>query len=227
MKHAALELEKDLDSLGLLEKAREIYSELGTRAALSYVKSSYRLLSKVYHPDLNPENKERAQLIQQRLNRVSRRIGELTDDQLLELISKGAGADREGKQRILVVEDEAGRQEIFRDILLMEGYEVKVASNGESGYRLFSRFNPDLVFTDVVLPKMSGFHLVRKIREVAPGTKVIYISGFFGLSGVKQELDEEISKYGYRTLAKPFKTSEMLDIVRGYLDAPAGVNVFV
>ena len=52
MKHQ-IDLEKELIYLGLLDKAREIYSELGDRAVLSYIRSSYRLLSKVYHPDLN------------------------------------------------------------------------------------------------------------------------------------------------------------------------------
>ena len=67
-------LERELIFLGLLEKAREIYTELGSHSALSYIKSSYHLLSKVYHPDLNPHNKEKAKVLQQRLNEISRLI---------------------------------------------------------------------------------------------------------------------------------------------------------
>ena len=55
------ELAKDLAYLGLMDKAREIYDELGDQAALSYIKNSHRLLSKVYHPDLNPGNKDSEQ----------------------------------------------------------------------------------------------------------------------------------------------------------------------
>jgi YesN/AraC family two-component response regulator len=68
------------------------------------------------------------------------------------------------------------------------------------------------------MPKMSGLELVRKIREVNPQIKVIYISGFFGINRLKRELDEDILKYGYPTLSKPFKTSEMLDLTKNYLD---------
>ena len=100
----------------------------------------------------------------------------------------------------------------------MEGYEVKVAVDGIDGYESFRKFMPDLVFTDVVMPKMSGLELVRKIRETNPNIKVIYISGLFGIKRLKQELDEDISKYGYPTMAKPFKTSEMLGLVRNYLN---------
>ena len=41
---------------------------------------------------------------------------------------------------------------------------------------------------------------------------IIYISGFFGIKKLKADLDEDILKYGYPTLSKPFKTSDMLEI---------------
>ena len=65
-----LELERELSSLGLLDKTREIYCEMGLSAAMWYIKSSYHLLSKVYHPDLNPENIEKANKVQKQLNHV-------------------------------------------------------------------------------------------------------------------------------------------------------------
>jgi len=212
-----IDLEKELIFLGLLDKAREIYSELGDRAALSYIKSSYRLLSKVYHPDLNPKNIDKAKKTQQRLNRVSHILSQMKDEELIELIKKGAKKQAKRKKKILIVEDEFGLQEIFKDIFLMEGYDVRVSVDGVNGYEVYCQFEPDLVFTDVVMPKMNGLELVKKIREVNPQIKVIYISGFFGIKRLKQELDEDIIKYGYPTLSKPFKTSEMLDLVKTYL----------
>ena len=132
---------------------------------------------------------------------------------------------------ILVVEDEFGLQEIFRDVFLMEGYNVRVAVNGDSGFQVYCEFGPDLVVTDVVMPKMSGMELIRKIRDTNSQVKVIYISGFFGINRLKRSLDEEILKYGYPTLSKPFKISVMLDLVRDYLkdglDQPASINIFV
>ena len=102
----------------------------------------------------------------------------------------------------------------------MEGYDVKVAVDGLNGFDIYKDFLPDLVFTDVVMPKMSGIELVEKIREINPDIKVIYISGFFGIRRLKEQLDRDIVKYGYPTLAKPFKTSEMLDLVKEYLKKP-------
>jgi len=212
-----IDLEKELFFLGLLDKAREIHAELGDKAGLSYIKSGCRLLSKVYHPDLNPKNTEKAKITQQSLNRVSSIISKMKDEEIIELIRKGAKKPVKRKKKILVVEDEFGLQEIFRDIFLMEGYDVRIAVDGVNGYKFYRQFEPDLLFTDVVMPNMNGLELVRKIREVNPKIKVIYISGFFGIDRMKRELDEDILRYGYPTLSKPFKISEMLDLVKSYL----------
>ena len=120
-------------------------------------------------------------------------------------------------KKILVVEDEFGLQELFRDIFQMEGYDVRIAVDGRNGYEIYREFNPDLVFTDVVMPEMSGIELVRKIREVEPGIKVIFVSGFFGIKRIKDDLLKDVKQYGYPMLAKPFKTRAMLELVKEYL----------
>jgi len=215
------ELKKELISLDLYEKAKEIYNELGERSVGSYVRSSHRLLSKVYHPDLNPENLHLAIKTQQSLNRLSVLINQMEDKEIVSLFEEiKVIDDAQLKKKILVVEDEFGLQEIFKDILKMEGYDVKVAIDGVDGFESYKEFLPDLVFTDVVMPKMSGIELVSKIREINPGIKVIYISGFFGIRRLKEQLDRDINEYRYPTLAKPFKTSEMLDLVKEYLSKP-------
>lgn len=218
------ELADDLVYLGLLDKAREIYAELGEQAALSYIKYSHRLLSKVYHPDLNPSNGEKALRAQQRLNQISERINQLTDKDLVDvLIEKKLPAwrkeepEKKDKIKILVVEDEFGLHEIFREIFRMEGYDVRIATNGLNGFELYNKFNPDLVFTDIIMPEMDGLELVDKIREIDPRIKVIYMSGFFGMKNVKERIREEVERYGYLTLSKPFKLSYMLEVVKDYL----------
>jgi CheY-like chemotaxis protein len=218
------ELADDLIYLGLLDKAREIYAELGDQAALSYIKYSHRLLSKVYHPDLNPLTKEKALRAQQKLNQISERINGLKDKELIDvLIEKQLPSSRQeekgkkDKKKILVVEDEFGLHEIFREIFRMEGYDVRIATNGLNGLELYKKFNPDLVFTDIIMPEMDGLELVSKIREIDHRIKVIYMSGFFGMKNVKERVREEVEKYGYLTLAKPFKLSQMLELVQEYM----------
>ena len=217
-------LKKELISLGLLDKAREIYSELGDKAVISYIKFNYQLLSKIVHPDLNPENMEKATRMQQRLNRVNDLLSRVSDEELVELVRKGLKTSTDGKKKILIVEDEFGLQDLFRDVFLLEGYDVRVAVDGDQGHEVYSKFQPDLVFTDVVMPKMSGLELVAKIREVNPRIKVIYISGFFGVKRLKREVDEEMLTYGYPCLSKPFKISALLELVRDYLNEESDVH---
>jgi CheY-like chemotaxis protein len=210
-------IEQELSFLGLLDKAREIYRDLGSNSALSYIKSSYHLLSKIYHPDLNPVNEEKAGSLQQRLNNIRELISQTADEDLIGILQKGSPEEHEAKKKILVVEDEPGPRETFRDLFIMEGYDVRVAVDGEDGYYNFLTFNPDLVFTDIVMPKMSGTELVKNIRRHNPQIKVIYISGFFGLRNIKRDLNEDISKYNYPFLSKPFRISTMLELVHWYL----------
>ena len=211
------DLESELRFLGLLDKAREIYSELGEQAVLSYIKSSYRLLSKVYHPDLNPANKDKASMNQVRLNRLGDLISSTQDRELIELIGKGVSKRKKNKKKILVLEDEPGLRNLFRDIFIMEGYDVRSAADGDEGYGAYAAFEPDLIFADVVMPKMNGLEAVKQIRNLNPGIRVIYISGFFGIEDIKHEIDREVEKYGYRTISKPFKLSELLELVKDYL----------
>jgi CheY-like chemotaxis protein len=211
------DIEKELIYLGLLEKAREIYAELGETAVLSYVKSSYRLLSKVYHPDLNPKNKEKARIAQQRLNRFSRLLSRIADNELIELMEKGMNKDSRGKHKILIVEDKLELQKLFKNVLLAEGYDIRISSDGASGYETFCQFRPEVVLTDIEISGMTGLELVRKMRTMFPSIKAIFIIGFLGVETLKRELENEIQQYGYGTLEKPFKISELLDLVRVFV----------
>ena len=212
-------LERDLADLGLLDRAREICSELGEKSAVSYIKSSYRQLSKVYHPDLNPKNADRARELQQKLNRLNASLKRVEERDLFELVrSKDDLKPVSAKKKILVVEDEFGMLETLRDTFQMEGYDVRVAVDGDKGYKVYRKFKPDLVFTDIVMPKMNGLELVSKIRETDPKIKVIYNSGFFGVRPLKDEVAEDVQKYNYPVLPKPIKLSVMLALVKEYLE---------
>ena len=140
-----ISLERELTFLGLLGKAREIYNDFGRASALSYIKASHRLLSKVYHPDLNPANETKARALQQRLNHTSELISRASDEELIGLLKRDLKpSEAPRKKRILVVEDEFGMQETLRDVFRMEGYDVRVAVDGDKGYEAYQKFKPDL-----------------------------------------------------------------------------------
>jgi len=222
-----ISLKLELSYLGLFDKTMEIYSELGEKAVLSYIKSIHRLLSDVYHPGPDHEKSDKALITQQRLDKVSRIIKQMGDKDLIEFVKNNVARSIERKKKILAVEDEFDLRDIFFDVFSMEGYDVRIAADGLEGYEIYCQFQPDLVFTDVVMPNMDGLEMVKKIRAITPGVKVIYISGFFGIEELKNDFNREILKYKYPSISKPFKLSSMLKLVNDYLTEPADTLKFI
>ncbi len=219
-----MQLRQDLATLGLLDKAHDIHRDLGDRAVISYIRSSFRLLSKVYHPDVNPANARRAELMQVTLNRVNEDVSAMSDEDLVAFVGFGTRKRGSGKERILVVEDEVGMHRALRRVLGMEGYEVDIALNGLMGYKRYEVFQPDLVLTDVIMPEWDGLEMVGKIRDLNPKIKVIYMTGFADFASLKDDMEHEAECYGYEILAKPFKASTLLNAVNRMLAHEASIS---
>lgn len=101
-----------------------------------------------------------------------------------------------------------------------EGYEVQFAGNGLEGYANYLLFRPEVVITDLHMPKANGMELMKNIRKQDPGVKTIYMSGdmrpFFPL------LDEEKSRYPVSLLPKPFSKEELLNLLAKFMDGGEG-----
>ena len=81
-------------------------------------------------------------------------------------------------KRVLVVDDEEAMREVLQVRLAGWGYEVAVAADGAEGVRMFDRFGPDLVLSDVVLPDTEGTELLESFLERDPGVPVILITAY-------------------------------------------------
>ncbi len=68
-------------------------------------------------------------------------------------------------KKILIVEDEKPISDIIKFNLIKEGYEIETAYDGEEALKKVYQFQPDLVLLDVMLPKLDGFQVCRRIRE--------------------------------------------------------------
>ena len=68
-------------------------------------------------------------------------------------------------EKILVIEDDADIQEVLKNYLTAEGYEVRLAEDGVEGLAAFQSWGPDLVLLDVMLPKVDGFAVLELIRK--------------------------------------------------------------
>jgi len=66
---------------------------------------------------------------------------------------------------ILFIEDELALQKTFRETLKKEGYEMVSALDGETGLKLAKSEKPDLILLDLILPKVTGFEVLKKLKE--------------------------------------------------------------
>jgi len=124
-----------------------------------------------------------------------------------------AAAHGEEMPRVLIVEDDDSMSVALRDGFGYEGYEVTLARDGEEGYRLASAEPPDLMILDVMLPKMTGLDVCKKLRSAGSGVPIIM------LTARGQEIDKVLGlKLGADDyVTKPFGFMELLARVEAVL----------
>jgi DNA-binding NarL/FixJ family response regulator len=117
---------------------------------------------------------------------------------------------------ILVADDDLGTRLAVSDYLESMGYSVVAAENGQQALKLVEELQPHLIVTDVTMPQLDGYELVRQIRQ-RPSLRllpVIFLTG-------RTETQERIRGYqlgGDVYLSKPFELPELGAIVRNLLE---------
>ncbi|HKD39059.1 MAG TPA: ATP-binding protein [Myxococcaceae bacterium] len=123
-----------------------------------------------------------------------------------------------GRETILLVEDEEGIRNLAGSFLTGNGYTVLAAGDGIEALDLAQHHaqTVDLLVTDMVMPKLNGRELVRQLVRSTPRMRILYISGY---SNQEQGLEETASY-----LAKPFSMEQLARKVREVLDRPTSVK---
>ena len=114
---------------------------------------------------------------------------------------------------ILVVEDDRSILRGLRDNLELESHDVITATDGESGYRLVTEASPDLILLDLMLPKLSGYELCRKLREKGLTTPILMLTARGEEADRVLGLDIGADDY----VTKPFSIRELLARIRALL----------
>ena len=116
------------------------------------------------------------------------------------------------KSRVLIVDDEPQITRVIKTVLTSQGYQVRTAAEGESALSSLNEWHPELVITDLYMPRMDGVELCRRIR--ATSTVPIIVLSVKGEERAKVEaLDSGADDY----VTKPFGTDELLARVRAAL----------
>ncbi|MCI4625250.1 MAG: response regulator [Candidatus Magnetoovum sp. WYHC-5] len=111
---------------------------------------------------------------------------------------------------LLFVEDEVLTASMFIKTLKRRFKEVYLACNGNEGIELFNRYKPDIVLTDILMPKMNGIEMIAAIKEIAKQTPIIVMSAVSELNYIERAKELGIQDY----LIKPIQSEEFFSVLK-------------
>jgi DNA-binding response OmpR family regulator len=113
--------------------------------------------------------------------------------------------------RILVVDDDRVIQQLLKVNLELEGYAVEVADDGEEALAQFELFRPDLVLLDIMMPKLDGWEVCRRLKSDPDSARVpiVLLSARAQEADVQRGTDLGVAAY----VTKPFDPISLLDLI--------------
>jgi len=118
-------------------------------------------------------------------------------------------------KKILIADDEPNIVVSLEFLMKQQGYEVKVARDGEEALAAVAAFGPDLILLDVMMPRMSGYDLCQKVREnpAWQGIRIIMLSA----KGRDIEVTKGMAVGADAYVTKPFSTKDLVAKVAAML----------
>lgn len=113
--------------------------------------------------------------------------------------------------KVLVVDDDPFFVETILEMLKNDGIEVMSACDGIDGYSTYVLFKPDVVITDIQMPRKNGLEMMKRIRIDNPMIKTIYITG--SIASFRPFLVEEKKRYPVSFFEKPFSFDSLMRVV--------------
>ena len=131
---------------------------------------------------------------------------------------RGRGADSQGHETVLLVEDEEAVRNLSRRVLQSAGYTVLVARHGPEAILLASQHEGQihLLATDLVMPRMSGLEVASQLSQTRPDIRILLMSGYPNEAVIRHGVPA-----GARLLQKPFNAVALARAVRQVLDVEA------
>lgn len=111
--------------------------------------------------------------------------------------------------KLLIVEDEKKLSTFLKDAISEYFASVTLASNGEEGIKKFNKIHPDVIITDIMMPKMNGLEMALAIKKLNKEAHIIVLSAFSEKEKLLKSIDVGINKY----FIKPFDPDELLNYI--------------
>jgi DNA-binding response OmpR family regulator len=114
--------------------------------------------------------------------------------------------------KVLVVDDDPTMLAVLQQLLGDEGFEVSYAFDGREALNEITKHEPDLVVTDIMMPRLDGLALARELREQGDNTPVVLMSAVY----------DDVDMPGVRFIPKPFDIDQFVHVIRRAVDGDAG-----
>lgn len=111
--------------------------------------------------------------------------------------------------KILLVEDEESLARLLKEAIGDSFHSFTIAKDGVEGMELFKKIKPDIVITDIMMPRKSGLEMAREIREVNTNIPIIVLSAFSEKEKLFGAIDAGVSKY----FLKPYHAEDILEYI--------------
>ena len=115
--------------------------------------------------------------------------------------------------KILLAEDERTLAMIIKDSLDDQGFSVTIAYDGEDAFRQYTASKPDVIVADVMMPRLDGFELARRIRKNDPLTPILFLTARSAVVDVVHGFEMGANDY----LKKPFGMQELIVRIKALL----------
>ncbi|GAB4223454.1 MAG: response regulator [Gammaproteobacteria bacterium] len=114
---------------------------------------------------------------------------------------------------VLVVEDDQLVIDMLQVLLEQDNHQVSAAHSGQEALQFLEKAKPEVMITDIVMPKTSGLNLIRQVRQKNPNIKIIAISGG-GREGPESYLNAALTLGADMIFEKPLDNTKLLDAVK-------------
>jgi two-component system chemotaxis response regulator CheY len=123
---------------------------------------------------------------------------------------------------ILLIDDNVQVRYVLRMMLSVLGHEVVEAEDGQHGLEAFQQRPAEVVFCDLFMPNKEGLETIRELRQLAPGVKIVAMSGGSANFGKPDFLQMAQTFGADATLSKPFDVQVLRETVAQLLSEPEG-----
>ncbi len=110
----------------------------------------------------------------------------------------------------IVIDDDRVSTQLFIDVLRMIGVKVLASGfNGKDAVRLYKKYNPEIIFTDIMMPENDGFYVLEEIRKLDPHAKVVAVTADLSKESATRLKELNISAVVY----KPFDVQDIKKVL--------------